>query len=208
MSGRPYVIGLTGNIACGKSAVLTMLADLGAETFDADRVAHDVMAAGMPTAERVIAEFGPGIRTADGGIDRRALGAIVFADPSRLARLEELTHPPTVAAIRDRVAASVHAVVVIDAIKLFEAGLAPDCDQVWVVTCDHEQQLERLMRRNGFDRREAQQRINAQPPQEEKVRRADVVINNSGSLYSTAAQVRAAWMALPSQRRDPVDAPG
>ena len=208
MSGRPYVIGLTGNIACGKSAVLLMLAELGAETIDADRVAHAIMAPGMPTTERIIAEFGPEIRAADGGIDRRALGAIVFADPVRLAHLDELAHPPTVAAIRERVAASDHAVIVVDAIKLFEAGMAGDCDQIWVVTCDPEQQVERLMRRNGFDRATARQRIEAQPPPEDKVRRADVVIDNSGTLDATSVQVQTAWKALPLPREDPVDAAG
>lgn len=208
MSGRPYVIGLTGNIACGKSVVLAMLADLGAETIDADRVAHAVMAPGQPTAERVIAEFGAGVRGTDGGIDRRALGAIVFADPARLRRLDELTHPPTVTAIRERVAASDRPVVVIDAIKLFEAGMAGDCDQIWVVICDADQQIARLMRRNGYDRAEARRRIDAQPPAAEKVARAGVVIDNSGSLEDTEAQVRAAWDALPLQRRDPVDAAG
>jgi len=197
MSRKPYVIGVTGNIACGKSLVLETLAGLGADTIDADRVAHEVMAPGTPTAERIIAAFGEEIRGQDGGIDRRALGAIVFRDPDKLALLDSLAHPPTVAAIRDRVAASTAAVVAIDAIKLFEAGVADDCDEVWVVTCTPEQQVERLMRRNGFDREEALRRIQAQPPQEEKVRRADRVIDNSGTVEATIAQVEAAWNALP-----------
>lgn len=201
MSRRPYVIGVTGNIACGKSLVLDTLAKLGAETIDADRVAHEVMAPGTPTAERVIAAFGEEIRGPDGGIDRRALGAIVFRDPDKLALLDSLAHPPTVAAIRERVAASTAAVVAIDAIKLFEAGVAEDCDEVWVVTCTPEQQVERLMRRNGFDREEALRRIQAQPPQEEKVRRADRVIDNSGTVENTVAQVKAAWDALPAEVR-------
>lgn len=201
MSRRPYVIGVTGNIACGKSLVLDTLAKLGAETIDADRVAHEVMAPGTPTAERVIAAFGEEIRGPDGGINRRALGAIVFRDPDKLALLDSLAHPPTVAAIRERVAASTAAVVAIDAIKLFEAGVAEDCDEVWVVTCTPEQQVERLMRRNGFDREEALRRIQAQPPQEEKVRRADRVIDNSGTVENTVAQVKAAWDALPAEVR-------
>ncbi|ACZ38163.1 dephospho-CoA kinase [Sphaerobacter thermophilus] len=201
MSRRPYVIGVTGNIACGKSLVLDTLAKLGAETIDADRVAHEVMAPGTPTAERVIAAFGEEIRGPDGGINRRALGAIVFRDPDKLALLDSLAHPPTVAAIRERVAASTAAVVAIDAIKLFEAGVAEDCDEVWVVTCTPEQQVERLMRRNGFDREEALRRIQAQPPQEEKVRRADRVIDNSGTVEDTVAQVKAAWDALPAEVR-------
>lgn len=201
MSRRPYVIGVTGNIACGKSLVLDTLAKLGAETIDADRVAHEVMAPGTPTAERIIAAFGEEIRGPDGGIDRRALGAIVFRDPDKLALLDSLAHPPTVAAIRERVRASTAAVVAIDAIKLFEAGLADDCDEVWVVTCTPEQQVERLMRRNGFDREEALRRIQAQPPQEEKIRRADRVIDNSGTVEATVAQIRAAWDALPAEVR-------
>ena len=201
MSRKPYVIGVTGNIACGKSLVLETLAGLGADTIDADRVAHEVMAPGTPTAERIIAAFGEEIRGQDGGIDRRALGAIVFRDPDKLALLDSLAHPPTVAAIRDRVAASTAAVVAIDAIKLFEAGVADDCDEVWVVTCTPEQQVERLMRRNGFDREEALRRIQAQPPQEEKVRRADRVIDNSGTIEATIAQVQAAWNALPAEVR-------
>lgn|SRR5690606_5052748 len=201
MSRRPYVIGVTGNIACGKSLVLDTLAKLGAETIDADRVAHEVMAPGTPTAERVIAAFGEEIRGPDGGINRRALGAIVFRDPDKLALLDSLAHPPTVAAIRERVAAATAAVVAIDAIKLFEAGVAEDCDEVWVVTCTPEQQVERLMRRNGFDREEALRRIQAQPPQEEKVRRADRVIDNSGTVENTVAQVKAAWDALPAEVR-------
>lgn len=201
MNRRPYVIGVTGNIACGKSLVLDTLAKLGAETIDADRVAHEVMAPGTPTAERVIAAFGEEIRGPDGGINRRALGAIVFRDPDKLALLDSLAHPPTVAAIRERVAASTAAVVAIDAIKLFEAGVAEDCDEVWVVTCTPEQQVERLMRRNGFDREEALRRIQAQPPQEEKVRRGDRVIDNSGTVENTVAQVKAAWDALPAEVR-------
>ncbi|MDI3338923.1 MAG: dephospho-CoA kinase [Sphaerobacter sp.] len=201
MSCPPYVIGVTGNIACGKSLVLSLLARLGAETIDADRVAHEVMAPGTPTAERIIAAFGEGIRGPDGGIDRRALAAIVFSDPRQLARLDALAHPPTVAAIEERVRRSTAAVVAVDAIKLFEAGVADKCDEVWVVICDPAQQLERLMRRSGLSREEALRRIQAQPPQEEKVRRADRVIDNSGTVEETEAQVRAAWNALPAAVR-------
>lgn len=194
---RPFVIGVTGNIACGKSLVLRVLADLGAETIDADRVAHAVMAPGSTVAETVIAAFGEGIRGADGGIDRRKLAPLVFGDPSKLELLDRLTHPPTVAAIRDLVARSDRPVVVVDAIKLFEAGVADDCDEAWVVTCTPEQQLERLMLRNGFSREEALRRIAAQPPQEEKTPRADRIIDNSGTEEETAEQVRAAWRSLP-----------
>lgn len=196
-AGRPYLIGLTGNIACGKSLVLDTLRELGAETIDADRVAHTVMAPGTPTSEQIIAAFGESIRGDDGGIDRRRLGAIVFSDPAKLAQLDALSHPPTVTAIRAKVAESEAPVVAVDAIKLFEAGLAEDCDEVWVITCDPEQQLERLMRRNGFSREEALRRIASQPPQEEKASRADRIIDNGGSVEETREQVRAAWSAIP-----------
>ncbi len=197
---RPYVIGLTGNIACGKSLVLRALAELGAETIDADQVAREVMSRGSPVLEDVGRAFGPEVMNPDGSLDRRALARIVFSDPEQLARLESIVHPPVVELIRRRVAESRSPVVVIDAIKLFEAGLAGDCDEVWVVTCKPEQQLARLMARDRIGEDEALLRIRAQPPQEEKVHRADRVIDNSGTIEETIAQVRAAWEALPIHR--------
>ncbi len=203
MSGaRPYVIGLTGNIACGKSLVLRTLAELGAETIDADQVAREVMSRQSAVLAEVARAFGPEILNPDGSLDRRALARIVFSDPQQLARLEAIVHPPVVELIRQRVAESRSPVVVIDAIKLFEASLASDCDEVWVVTCTPEQQLARLMARDRVSVEEALLRIRAQPPQEEKVRRADRVIDNSGTIEETLAQVRAAWHALPIHRGD------
>ena len=193
---RPYLIGVTGNIACGKSAVLRRLAELGAETIDADRVVHALLEPGQAAWTAVRDDFGPGVMTTDGRIDRRALAAIVFSDPAELLRLEALTHPAVRVQILAQVAAAARRdvrVVVIDAIKLFEGGLADHCDEVWVVTCDPAQQLARLMARNGFDEAEARRRIAAQPPQAEKVARADVVIDNSGTPDATNALVDAAW---------------
>ena len=194
---RTYVIGLTGNIACGKTLVLDELRALGAETIDADRVAHQVMQPGGPAYQAIVAHFGPEIVAPDGALDRRKLGAIVFNSPAELDALEHIVHPATVAAIRAQVARATAPVAVIDAIKLFEAGLDQDSDQIWVVRCAPAQQLERLMRRNNFSRAEALTRINAQPPQEEKLARADRVIDNSGSVDDTLAQVRAAWATIP-----------
>ncbi len=193
---RPYVIGLTGNIACGKSLVLRELAARGAETIDADEVARDVTGPGSPVLAAIVQEFGTEILRPDGSLDRRALGAIVFRDPEALRRLEAITHPVIVRTIRQRVAASRRPVVVIDAIKLFESSLASDCDEVWVVTCRPEQQLARLMARNGLTEEEALARIRAQPPQEEKVSRADRVIDNSGSIEETRRQVAALWQEV------------
>jgi dephospho-CoA kinase len=202
MGGRasrtaPYLIGLTGNIACGKSTVLAQLAEYGAEVIDADRLVHELQRPGEPVWAAIREAFGPGIVAADGTLDRRALGTLVFGDPAALVRLEALTHPAVRARVAGRVAASTAPVVVIDAIKLIEGGLADACDQVWVVTCAPEQQLARLMARNGFDEAEARRRIDAQPPVAEKAARADVVIDNGGTREATRAQVAAAWAALP-----------
>jgi dephospho-CoA kinase len=132
----------------------------------------------------------------DGEIDRRALGRIVFSDAERLRRLEEIEHPIVRGMIEGEIRGASERVVVVDAIKLFESGWAARSDVVWVVTCRREQQVERLMRTRGYSREEAELRIDAQSPQEEKVARADVVIDNSGTLFETFRQVDVAWERL------------
>jgi dephospho-CoA kinase len=197
MNGRrPLLIGITGNIGTGKSTVAQMLAELGAEVIDADKVAHGVMRTGTPAYTRIVETFGPGVLDHDGEIDRTQLGALVFADPAALARLEGIVHPATLEAIRRRIGATSADVVVVEAIKLIEAGLADACDSVWVTTCRPEQQVYRIMGGRGLSRAEAEQRVQAQPPQEEKIARADMVIDTSGRLSRTRAQVRAAWERL------------
>jgi dephospho-CoA kinase len=193
---RPLLIGLTGNVGTGKSTVAAMLAALGATTIDADEVAHEVMRAGSPVHAQIAAAFGPGVLTPDGEVDRRRLGAIVFDDPAGLARLETLVHPAVIVEVGRRAFASNASVVVVEAIKLIEAGMADGCDSVWVTTCKPRQQVCRLMGGRGMSRAEAQQRVRAQPPQENKIARADVVIDTSGTLAQTRAQVRAAWERL------------
>lgn len=196
---RPYLIGLTGNIACGKSTVLRELRRLGAAVLDADAVAHRVVQPGTPACAAVVAAFGPAVLAPSGEIDRRALGELVFRDPAALARLEEIVHPAVLAYTWEWLGGLTAEVAVVDAIKLVEAGMADRCDEVWVVTCPQEEQVRRLMRYRGLSRDEALVRILAQPPQEEKVARADVVIDNRGRLEEVRAQVRAAWKA--TQRR-------
>lgn len=191
--GRPYVIGVTGNIACGKSTVLRALGRLGAETIDADIVYHELIAAGRPLNQALVDAFGPTVRSADGAIDRRALGKIVFSDPAALSNLDRLTHPAVRAAVLDRIAASRAAVVAVDAVKLVESGFAEFCDDVWVVICKPEQQRERLMRRNGLSAEEAARRISAQPALEPKLARANAVIDNSGDEAETVTQVEQRW---------------
>ena len=193
MTRRRLVIGVTGNIATGKSTVLEMLANLGAETIDADQLVHQMMGPDSELAEPLGREFGHEVVNDDGSINRPALGGIVFSDAAKLERLEVLIHPHVVAAMVGAIHEPGPDVLVLDAIKLFEAGIADHCDEVWVVDADLEARIDRLMVRNQIDRQEALKRINAQPPQSEKIARADRVIDNGGSLAATQAQVDRAW---------------
>ncbi|HEY7066947.1 MAG TPA: dephospho-CoA kinase [Chloroflexota bacterium] len=204
----PYIIGLTGNIGAGKSVVAGMLRDLGADDVDADRLGHAVMAPGTPEHDRLVARFGADILQADGTIDRRKLGAIVFADPAALRDLEAVVHPGVRARIRERFATTAQPVIVVEAIKLLEAGLYLEVDAVWVVTASREVRVQRLTETRGLTRAEAELRADAQAPEAEKVSRADVVIENSGDLVETRAQVEAAWRAIaagtaPRRRGEP-----
>jgi dephospho-CoA kinase len=191
-SGR-RLLGITGNIACGKSLVSSMLGELGAEVIDADKVAHEEMQPGSDVLQQIAGHFGDDVLNADGSLNRPALGQIVFGDPAALEELERITHPPTVREILRRARTSSASVVVIDAIKLFESGLAHHCNQNWAVYCAPSIQKQRLMDRNGLTGEQAEQRINAQPPQDEKMRHADTVIDNSGDVDDTREQVAQSW---------------
>ena len=194
MRERPYTIGLTGNIATGKSLVGRMLAELGAEHVDADRLAHEVMVRGTPAWREIVDTFGCQILQPDGELDRRRLGQIVFADPDALARLEQIVHPRVIALTERLIAASDAQVIVIEAIKLIESGMVRQlCDALWVVTAPRQVQLERLMAFRGLSRAEALLRIDAQPPQALKAAQADVVIDNGGAVELTRRQVERAW---------------
>jgi len=195
------IIGLTGNIACGKSTVVRWLCELGAHAIDADAVTHTVQQPGQAVYAAIVAAFGGDILSApDGPIDRRRLGAMVFADPAALRRLEHIVHP----AVRHHVMAwlaelaSTHpsAVAVIDAVKLIEGGWRDRCTAIWLVTCDPHQQFERLVGRRGLTPEEARARLAAQPAEGPRRAVADVVIDNSGSLEATHAQVVAAFQAF------------
>jgi len=196
MSSAQYVIGLTGNIATGKSTVAKMLEELGATVIDADALVHELQRQGTPVYDDIIAAFGPGILDRAGEIDRKALGAIVFADPAQLRRLESIVHPAVLIEGARRILEAATPVVVYEAIKLIEAGRAEMCDALWVVTARSDVQLQRLMRDRHLSEAEARQRIEAQPPQSEKIRRATVVIDNSSSLEETRQQVTAAFRAI------------
>lgn len=204
LAGRtgPVVIGLTGNIATGKSMVLRLLAELGAEIVDADQVAHQVMEPGQPAYQAIVRAFGTDVAPGGGPIDRHRLGEIVFSDQQALARLEEMVHPAVFVRVKQLLEQAQAPVVVIEAIKLLEAGLSVQlCHTIWVVTAPREQQIERLMAARSLSRAEAELRVDAQPAQELKAAQADVVIDNSGSKEDTRAQVLQAWEALVAASR-------
>ncbi len=197
MTPRRTLIGLTGNIATGKSAVARMLAGLGATVIDADRVAHEVMEPGGAAYAAVVDAFGPEILNPGGAVDRRRLGDIVFRDPAALARLEAAVHPAVLLEVGRRIAEAEADVVVVEAIKLIEAGMHRAYDALWVVTAPRGVQIERLVRERGMTHDEAALRVDAQPPQEEKAALADRVLVNDGTLAQLRARVEAAWEHLP-----------
>jgi dephospho-CoA kinase len=190
------IIGLTGNIATGKSAVMRLAAARGALTIDADRVVHDLLDGDAAIQQAVVEAFGPAVRRADGRIDRAALGRIVFGDAARLGQLEGILHPAVRAEIARRVQTAAAPVILIEAIKLLEGPLAALCDQVWVTACERETQMARLRVCRGLSEAEATARIDAQSPQADKIARADVVIDTDGLLRETEAQFNAAWASL------------
>ena len=186
-------VGLTGGIATGKSYVVSVLRELGCEAIDADEVAHAMIAPGGPAYDEVVGEFGPEILGAGGVVDRGRLGAIVFADPERRARLEAIVHPQVIAAqerwLAEVAARRPDAVAVVEAALLIEAGAHRRVDKVVVVHCAPASQLERLMARGGLAREAALWRIESQLPAEEKLKYADYAIDTTGSFAETRRQV-------------------
>jgi dephospho-CoA kinase len=191
----PYILGLTGNIASGKTTVGLMLLDLGAYSYtDADEVVHELYLPGQPLVPRLAAAFGPEVVAADGGIDRQRLGQLVFGDPAALERLEAIVHPAVQEALVARLRQiPPEGVGVLDAVKLVESGYAPLCHAVWVVTCPEEVQFRRLVEQRGLSPEEARARLAAQPPLAPKLAVATAVIQNDASLDRLRAQVAAAW---------------
>jgi dephospho-CoA kinase len=189
-----FVLGLTGNIACGKSTVGQLLAErFGADYVDADRLVHALYAPGTVETQAIADRFGHDLLRDDATIDRRRLGDMVLADRAALHDLERILQPGVRQAIEDRLARASTAVVVLDAIRLIESGLVERCDTVWVVVCEQDVQMQRLQASRGMTPEQAALRIAAQSPVAEKVRHADVVITNHGTLDDLAEQVDAAW---------------
>ena len=189
--------GLTGGIASGKSTVARFLEALGAKVIDADRVGHELLQSSNPIHHKVVAHFGQEILEPGGEIDRGRLGSIVFTDPQKLSDLNSILHPSLIARVEE-LAGELHsryprAVIVVDAALIYEAGLADCFVKILVAWCRPEQQIDRLMAKTGLSRQDAIRRMASQIPAEEKRRRADYVIDCSGSLEETRAQVEALY---------------
>jgi len=184
-------VGLTGGIASGKTTVADMFAALGAGVIDTDAIARDVVAPGEPGLEAVVAEFGPGILTASGEIDRPALRRVVFADAARRRALEAILHPLIRQRTLERLGAldAPYAVIVVP--LLLESGFDQLVDRIAVVDCPEEQQTRRLRERDGADATMAAAMLAAQTDRRRRLAEADDVIDNSGSLDATRRQVEA-----------------
>jgi dephospho-CoA kinase len=198
---RPVLtVGLTGGIACGKSTVDAMFGELGAHVIDADAIVHGLLAPGGAAVAPVTVAFGADVGTKDGGIDREALGAIVFADPAARARLERLVHP----LVGEEIAARIESlrrtpggpVVIVDAALLVETGLDHRFDRLVVVACSEQQQLERLVGSRGLAPGEALKRIRTQATSEQKAARAHYRIDNDGTFEETRTQVETVYHSL------------
>lgn len=189
-------IGLTGGIASGKSTVTRILERLGAAVIDADQLAREAVMPGTASHRAIVETFGPSILLPDGAIDRPALGRIIFADTVARGRLEAITHP-AIATLAERRLAELRQrgerVAFYVAPLLIEAGATGRVDEIWVVYVDRETQLARLMARDGITRQEAEQRLAAQMPMEEKAARGKVVIDNRGEPAELERQVLMLW---------------
>jgi len=197
---RFLLVGLTGGIATGKSTVSALLRELGAEIIDADQIARQVVEPGQPAWRQIVEEFGRDVLSPDGTLDRKKLGAIVFANPERRKRLEAITHPAIRARVKARVdeltAQGFAGIAFYDAAILIEALGHQDMDRIVVVMTDEATQVARLRGRDGTDDAEGRRKIASQMPLAEKAKLADYVIDNSGDREATAEQVRRVFATL------------
>lgn len=203
-------VGLTGGIACGKSVIGQMMVAEGAHLLEADKLSHELMRPGKPVHEEVVRHFGKGILQSNGEVDRAALAAIVFSDQKRLQELTAIVHPAVIKAQEEWMDEmgfqNPEAIAVVEAALIYEAGLANRFDRVIVVTCRPEDKVARMAKRTGLDSTraaaEVERRSAAQISDEEKVRRADYLIDNSGTLTDARKQVSRLMMELKRSARE------
>ena len=195
LASMARTLGITGNIACGKTFVGQVLLELGAERYiDADALVHRLYERGQPVVAQIAAQFGSTVLAPDGSIDRKALGSIVFQHADALKQLECIVHPAvSVLLVEELATVSMHGVAIIDAVKLLEAQSGTLCQSKWLILCPEEQELARLMARNQLSEEEARTRLRAQAPIAPKLALVDEVINNGGTREETRRQVAAAF---------------
>ena len=185
---KQWILGITGGVGCGKSTVLDILQkEYGAYVIQADIVAHELMEPGQISYNAIVENFGKKILAEDGRIDRKALGAIVFADEEKLALLNSLTHPAVKEEIRRRIAESRDPFIVIEAALLLEDHYDEICDEIWYVYADREVRFQRLAASRGYTREKSQSMMDNQMSDDELHQRCQAVINNSGTLEETRA---------------------
>jgi dephospho-CoA kinase len=192
------IIGLTGGIATGKSSVARFFIERGVPVVDADQLAREAVSPGSPQLGRIVALFGDDVVTNEGVLDRKLLGARIFSDPEKRRLLEGILHPAIRKLAEERItqaAAAGHRRLIYMAPLLIEAGAADRVDEIWVVTVRPEVQLERLMRRDGIDREQAERIIASQMPLAEKERHGRVIIDNSGTPKQTGTNLETIWAA-------------
>ena len=190
------VIGLTGGIGSGKSTVSQYLAELGARVIDADKVAHEVFEPDTEGWRELVNAFGEGIVSSNGEIDRKKLGEIVFNDPQALSRLNGIVHPQAYKLVKSRLGEYRRqgvAVVVLEVILLIEAGWAHLADEIWVTVASEDSVVKRLEQQRGLTEEEILARIRSQTPSEERVKHADIVIDNNGDPEEMKKKVKELW---------------
>jgi len=196
------IVGLTGNIASGKTEVAKIFKELGAKIIDADRVAREVVELGEPAWQEIVDEFGSNILNSDGSINRRKLGEIIFNDDTRREHLNRITHPRIMNKIKETIdqykKENVNLVIIEAALIVERGGLLKVIDELIVVSADAETQIERIMTRDGLQRDEALSRMESQMPISEKTKHAAYIIDNSRSLGETRKQVEEIWKKISS----------
>jgi len=193
------VIGLTGGMGSGKSTVSQLLAEFGAVIIDADKVGHEAYQPNTKTWQELVATFGQQIVAQDGTIDRKKLGAIVFGSPEQLTRLNSIVHPRMFEMMKERIEQYRRQgvkVVVLDAAILFEANWTPLVDTIWVVVASELVVITRAKARTGLPEEQIRSRLSSQMSNEERTKRANVVIHNDGTFEDLRAKVRELWATL------------
>lgn len=193
-----FLIGLTGGIASGKSTVAKLLAAHGAETIDADQVARDVVQPGSDGLDAVVAEFGEGVLTSEGELDRTSLGKVVFSDPQKRLKLEAILHPLIKSRTSELISESSREIVVYAVPLLVEANVDYPFDFIVTVEAGDDNQLERLVRSRGLSAEEAKERISSQATRQQREARADFVLDSSGTHEQLAKQVDTLWLEIES----------